>query len=157
MKDTIKYTLIRPFSYAYQGEAVEAQFIELREPTSHNLSEVGALRQGVVQAIRAVELTRQETESSAKSKAEAPDEPEDVQANDQEESGITANDVISILASSPVDLAKIYNSARHLILSKNIARVDGQEKMTLTLFEKMSARDVEMMIGTYIASFILAS
>lgn len=156
MKDTIKYVLARPFSYAHQGETIEAQFIELKEPSSHNLTEVGALRQGVVQAIRAFESTRREEQATKKARDEAPEETAETKDEDQD-SGISANDVITILAASPVNLASIYGSARQLILSKGIARVDAQEKMTLTIFEKMSARDVEMMIGTYITSFILAS
>lgn len=150
MEDHVRYSLERSFDYSFKGESVEAQFIELNEPTARNLTEVGQLRQSMVLAIRAYQ-------SMASDDVEEQDTSEVDETAQSQDDGISADDVLSILAASPVKLDEIYAHSRVLFLSRGIAKIDGQEKLTQILFDKMSARDVEMMVGTYISAFILAS
>lgn len=146
MEDHVRFPLTRHFEYAHKGEVTQAQFVELNEPTTRNLSEVGLLRQGLVQALRSFQTATQDQVQQAPAEDAPP--PSDT---------IAAEEIIAILAASSVRLEGVYEAARSLLLSDGIAKVDGQEKMNATLFAKMSARDAEMMIGTYLASFILAS
>lgn len=150
MIDHVRFAISRPFEYSHAGERVTAQFIELNEPTSRNLAEVGVLRQSMVQAIRSYNFDDQ---PQAKTVVDE-EEPSDAAKKDE---GISAAEVLSILSASPVKLEQVYSAGKSLVLSRGIAKVDGQEPMTQVLFDKMSARDVEQMIGTLIASFILAS
>lgn len=149
MIDHVRFALSRPFEYSHAGERTTAQFIELNEPTSRNLSEVGVLRQSMVQAIRSYDFEAQQVQ--------APAPVEETDSKSKKDDGISAAEVLSILSASPVKLEQVYSAGKSLVLSRGIAKVDGQEPMTQVLFDKMSARDVEQMIGTLIASFILAS
>ncbi len=147
MEDHVRYTLEKGIAYAHGGESRDATFIEINEPTSKNLAEQAVLRQAMVQAIRAYD-PGDNPEPTGQAQ-EGDDEPKD--------EGISAVEVLGILSASPVALGTVYSAAKTVLLSRGICLVDGEEKLTQTLFDKFTARDAEMLIGTFIASFILAS
>lgn len=147
MEDFIRYTLKKGFEYSHQGEQQTAEFIELNAPTAKNIKEVGQIRQALTTAVREHEERSQEEPDEA---APQRDPNEDAPAADPK-------DIINVIASSSVDLADVYACAKVLLLSKGIAKVGGDEKLTPSLWDSMLAYDVEMMLGTYVANFIMAS
>jgi hypothetical protein len=63
--------------------------------------------------------------------------------------------VATIYGSACVEANVVWAQARAL-LKENVALVDGEQKLTTPLMEKMSPYDFESMVGEYIANFILA-
>ena len=146
MKTTVNYTLDRGFDYATgTGETQTAQFITINEPTASNVGEMALLRQSLIQAIREQQLESDDaTQAEAAAKAED-DEP------------VAPLEVINMMASTSIDLAAMFAAAQVLLLSRGVCLVDGETKLTSTLWQKMAARDVEKLVGTCIATFILPS
>lgn len=149
MEDSIRYALEKEFTYSHAGDTQTATFIELNSPTAKNLKEVGQIRQSLTQAIREHEDRQSDSDEPKAAPAEDTDSDTALLVPD-------GKDIITVIASSSVDLAGLYACARILLLSKGICQVGGDEKLTQNLWDSMSARDVEMMVGTYIANFIMA-
>ena len=144
MEDHVRHSLKRGFDYATgAGETQTASFIEMNEPTAGNVAEMAQLRQCFIQAIR---------EQNFEPDPDAPPPKEGAAEED-----IDPIEVINLMASSSVDLAKMFSAAKKLLLSRGVCFIDGDTKMTATLWDKLSARDVELMVGAYIARFIMPS
>lgn len=139
MKESIVYELKHPFKYAYKGNEQEASFIELKAPTSKNMTECAALKQAFTRAL-----------------------PDNDNATDEDREGkelaeITGKDIMGlILRSKDVELITVLLHARKLFTS-GIAQVEGEEKLTRHLAEEMDPDDFEDMTGEYLVNFTLAS
>lgn len=139
MKESIVYELKNKFNYAHKGNETEAGFIELKAPSSKNMTEVAALKQAFCRAL-----------------------PDSKNASDSDKEGkdiddITGADIMGlILRSKDVELITVLLHARVLFMS-GIALVDGEEKFTRPIADSMDPDDFEEMTGEYLANFILAS
>jgi len=67
-----------------------------------------------------------------------------------------AEDVISMLYMSDVDMNGVLLSAIELFNS-GVALVDGEQRFTKPIIDTLSPDDLELMTGTYLVNFILAS
>ena len=137
----IKHERIKPFEYTppNSGEPVEAQFIELREPSVRQMKACSTLKQAFMRVIA--------KESGG---AEAADEKED-----KEDDVPMENRIINALYASDTDINVVLLSAKELF--KEVAFVDGEKKVTVPMLDSMCIEDIEMMTGKYMANFILAS
>lgn len=134
----LTYTLTSPFDYAHKGEQVAASWIELKPPTSKNMTQCAALKQAFYRALPDDGEVKDETA-------------------DKENIEINGDDIMSlIIRSKDVELITVLLHARELFTS-GLALVDGEEKLTKPLLDMMSNDDVENMTGEYLANFILAS
>lgn len=141
MQDEINFELTEPFKYAVKGEQEEAKFITLHAPTSRNMSQIAFLKQAFYRALP---------------KGQQDDEIKD--DTKKKEDDITGEDIMDILMSSmDVDLSKVLIMAKELFTAKNIAFVDGEEKVTKPILESMHPDDFMAMVGEYLANFTLAS
>jgi hypothetical protein len=139
MRTEFNYELESPIEYASKGEQHEAGFITLQAPTSRNLTECAQLKQAFFRAL---------PKTPANTEVELPEE------GDAELDGPGV--MLLIAMSTEVELATVLCIARELF-SSGLAQVDGEEKLTKTLLDKMSQDDLENMTGAYLANFILAS
>lgn len=138
MKSEVTYELDQPFDYASKGEQCTASFITLQAPTSRNMKECAELKQAFFRA-----LPKTQTQGSQEETAGDDD--------------IDADGIMLLIAmSQDVELAVVLMVARDLF-SSGVALVEGEEKLTKPLLDKMGQDDLEAMTGRYLANFILAS
>ena len=91
------------------------------------------------------------TEISDTATAEAPEA-----ADGDAENDLTATGVLQLLYRSSSDMVKTLLHAEQLFKS-GIALVDGEEKLTTPVMEKMQGDDFENLLGAYVANFIAPS
>ncbi len=136
------FYLLTPLSYSSGSSQQDATFIRLFAPSSRVSRECSALKQAFLRAVP------KEASVSA-SVATVPDDSAD---------SLDGSDVIQILAlSSVVDLPDVLEVGRRLLLSPNIAKVEGETKLTNALMERLDQEDFENMIGEYMVNFTLVS
>ena len=136
----VTYELKKPFEYAFNGEQRKAQFVSLFPPTMKQHSQAAALKQSIVRIV--TDAVRNAGDKSS----------EGVNTEDSITSEMVVN---TIYGSSCVDVAVIWEQVKAL-LKENVALVDGEQKLTSPLIDKMSPNDFENMAGEYIANFTLA-
>lgn len=139
-KKSIAFTLDSPFEYAFKGEQRKAEFITLYPPTMKQHSQAAALKQSIIRIV---------TESVR-------------EIGDQDDTSIDEDDEITskmviatIYGSKCVDAGVVWGQVKAL-LKESLAFIDGEQKLTTPLMEKMNPDDFENMAGTYIANFTLA-
>lgn len=141
MKKEVEYELKSgELEYGRGGDLTSSGFITLTAPTSKNLVECAQLKQAFFRA-----LNSQRGESEAEKKEDDPD----VEINGE----LVMN---MIAMSSDTELAEVLLTAKKLLTS-GVAKVGGEEKLTVPLIDQLSLEDLEGLVGTYLVNFILAS
>lgn len=135
----VVYELKSPFVYATGADAPEAMFIELSAPSYKSMPHMVPIKQAFMAAIKEVSTDVVEDKEA----------PKDLE--------ITGTQVMQLMYGWSGDLNKIMVYAQELFKSKGVALVDGEEKLTQPLIDKMSVGDFEGMLGAYIANFIAPS
>ncbi len=135
-----QFDITAPFEYAFKGEQRKAAFVTLLPPTMKQHSQAAALKQSIVRIV--TDAVRDADDG----------DPDDSKS----EEDITSKMVVAtIYGSSCVDANVVWEQVKAL-LKENLALIDGEQKLTTPLMEKMSPSDFEDMAGTYIANFTLA-
>jgi len=136
-----EYTLKQSFDYAHKGEQYTASTLLCKCPTSKQIDKCARLKQAFYRAA-----------------AESAESASDKQQGDRaaRDSDITAQDVLDAICQSSVDFGEVLSVGISLI-SSGIVLIDGQEKLTRGLVDKMSLDDLESLIGEYYVNFIVAS
>lgn len=135
----IQYELKEPFEYAYKGETQAASFITINAPSFKQMEHAVPIKQAFTAAISEISGTV---------------DAEGVEASDSE--GVTGAQVMQLMYNWSGDMTKVMVHAQELFKS-GVALVDGEEKLTKPLIEKMQMTDVEGLVGAYIANFIAPS
>lgn len=136
----ITHDLESSFQYAFKGEQRDASFITLTAPTMKQHSQAAALKQSIIRIVT----------DAARNANDKDDDSED------SEGTITSEMIVTIVyANSCVDANVVWEQVRAL-LKEGLALIDGEQKLTVPLMEKMSPDDFEKMAGAYIANFTLA-
>lgn len=136
----ITHDLESSFQYAFKGEQRDASFITLTAPTMKQHSQAAALKQSIIRIV--TDAVR--------------DAGDDNSDDSKGEEAITSKMVVAtIYGSSCVEANVVWGQARAL-LKEGVALIDGEQKLTVPLMEKMSPDDFENMAGEYIANFTLA-
>ncbi len=136
----VTFDINKPFEYAFKGEQRTAGFVTLLPPTMKQHSQAAALKQSIVRIV---------TESA---RSAGDQDPDDTSVEDE----ITSKMVVAtIYGSTCVDAGVVWEQVKAL-LKENLALIDGEQKLTTPLVDKMSPDDFESMAGMYIANFTLA-
>lgn len=137
MANDITFTLSQPIEYAKGGELEVGTFVTIMPPTSKNMTECAALKQAFFRAL-----------------------PKDGQVeaeSDGDDAELTGDAIMTLITmSKEVELGSVLLTAKELLTS-GVAMVEGEEKLTKPLFDKLSQDDVEALTGEYLVNFILAS
>jgi len=153
MEDNFTYTLTKSFDYSFKGEIRKADFITLFPPTMKQHNAASELKQSMIKMVR-VEYSSTENIENLTKDAESLTKESD--KKEDEDSEITAELILSmIFGSTTVDVNVIFEQAKELF-RLGLALVDGEQKLTAPLIEKMSIEDFRNLVGEYIANFILA-
>jgi hypothetical protein len=133
------YELKKPFDYARKGDMVTANFVTMAAPSFREIEKVAPIKQALVAAISditEVSLGQEEAQGEA--------------------GDITGAHVVQLLYRAKGSITGVMKHAEKLFKS-GVALLDGEEKITDALLQKMSMEDFEGMLGDYIANFIMPS
>jgi len=157
-----RYILKKPISYADTGTGTmrDATFIELREPTGKLVLECAPIRQFLVQALDQAE-SRQggEIENDDGIPVIEVDEQEapPPESPDPTEPGVDPTTMLYLLSRADIDLGKLYAHVRAMLCNGQVAFLDGEQPLTLPLYETMGRQDAELLIGAYCGAFFASS
>lgn len=124
------------------GDVVYIDKIILKAPSAKNRHYTTRLRQTFTQAIK--DMTQ--TETSNKSSTEKP----------QAKTNIDGISVIAFLMMSKIDLNICYDDFKEILLN-GCAFVDKDAPFNELLYEQLVDDDLELMLGEYIANFLIPS
>ena len=138
-----RFMLENPVMYGSKsGDRVEAEFIELRPPTTKNSRECAYLKQAFFRA------------ASDQSDGSDSDQSAEVQGTEE---GPSAEGIMAVISmSQSVDLPDLIDVAKKLF-SSGVAYLDGEMKLTSHVIGEMDEGDFEKMLGEYLANFTVAS
>ncbi len=138
-----QYELKESFQYATAGSQENAQFIELISPHRKSLQYYHPVKSAFMQAVHFLN-----DDASDDEKSEPPKETPD---------SVDSEGVMSLMYACPdVDMNKVFLNVYELLKSGG-GRLDGQEKITEPILDKLSSVDLEGVVGAYIATFIVPS
>jgi hypothetical protein len=142
---TTEYRLQRPFKYSHKGASLEAEFCELFEPGMEHVKYYLKLKQMIVRAqLEASKTIRSLGYSGDEELGTAGEElkplHEDVDEIEKQAAEGEAALAIVLQMSESVDICTFVRAFSKLCFAKskkNICMVDGNEKMTEALFDRM--------------------
>jgi hypothetical protein len=146
LKKEFEFILHDEMSYSHGGNAnICAKKLLLRAPTTKLISLASRLHSLVMSAM----FNAREKFSSDKSSSNN-------QKQDTEFDGEGLFMFVSGALSSD-QVEKLVDNFNELILSPNICLIDGKEQLTSYVLENLDAREMQRLIGDYIANFLLPS
>lgn len=122
----------------------EATFISMKAPSVSHLAYIAPIRQAFSTALVHVQQQNLKVDENEK----------DDEDEDQEMSPAS---VMMMIESSPVKMEKVIDDFKKLILKTKLFQLDGEQKFTEGLLEKLSVDDFYNLMGTYLVNFIIAS
>ena len=138
MESEFIYELIAPIKYHSVGEDKDGTFITLYAPSKKQMQHNIILKSGFFRSVAS-------QENNASSEDKISDRPK-----------LVGTELIDMMYSTDTDMHKILLSASELFKS-GVAKVEGTEKVTQPILDKLSQDDLEAMTGEYMINFTLAS
>lgn len=139
----VVYELQDPFEYAYKGDLIKASFIEVEAPSFDQMKDFVIIKQALLAAVNEVQEESGAEIEKADEATEGADSPD-------------GDTIMRLLYMWSGDLPSVMAAAKR-VLTDGVASVEGAEKLTVPLLKKMSMRDYEGLVGTYLANFIMPS
>lgn len=134
----VNFQLTKSFGYAFNGDQRQAEFITITPPTMRQHSQASALKQSMVKMVTAAVRDAVDTVST-----------------DDNDDAVTSEMVVSaIYGSDSIDANVVWEQAKALF-KEGVALVDGEQKLTAPMIDKMSPDDFEKLTGEYVANFTL--
>lgn len=137
---SFNFELTKSFEYSHKGEIETAQFIEVSEPAVKHIEFTAPIRQALMRAI---------AEAQSNSKSDGGESSEDGE--------IDGGTLIAILESSSVEFGKLLLQFKEVATKSKLFQVEGCEKLTAPLFDRLCVDDVYRMFGEFLRAFIAAS
>lgn len=138
----VTYDLKESFQYAFKDDMRDATFITLLPPSMKQHSQAAALKQSIIRMV---------TDAVRNADSDGED---DSKIKEEEEKITSAMVVATIYGSKCVEVNVVWEQVKALLKS-GVALIDGEQRLTIPLMEKMSPEDFENMAGEYIANFTL--
>lgn len=136
--------LSTPFEYDSKGEVVDATFVSITSPTAKHIHLTATLKQAFQVAAMKIHDSKGDDEKEEK--------------EDKDDSKISPSDAMALIyaGGDAIDIKVVMASGRELLTS-GLVLVEGEEKLTKPLCDKLSQDDFEEIIGTFLVNFIVAS
>lgn len=148
----VKYDFLNEFELASKGNIEKASFLILKPPTMQHHPLAAPLKQSIS---RIVSASVEEAQSKATTTEPRKTDDETDEVEDEAEDEITSQMVLnSIYTSKNVHANTVWEQAKKLLVN-DTAFINGKQKLSTSLINKMSIKDFEGIVGLYIASFIL--
>lgn len=119
-------------------------FVTISPPTARHIVYTSVLKQAF--QVAAMKINSDKKQSGEESK------------EDKDASEITPSDAISLIyaGGASIDVKEVMLVAKELMTS-GLVLVEGEEKLTKPLCDKLSQDDFEEILGTFLVNFIAAS
>jgi hypothetical protein len=159
-KDSFEYDFIVNFAYAKGGDQVEAQNITVMAPSNKLLKQISIIESEYrksenrgVQSLKNIigDKAMKDMLDIQRDKEAAKKEKTD---SESEKDELTPDGVINTMLGNGAKMAECY-AALKIILSS--ALVDGETKLTSTMFDDMAPVDTKQILGLYIINFLAIS
>lgn len=141
-KEQIEILLQEPLEVHKNGETVEVETLMLKAPTYRDRYDVLKLKQGFLGAVREATQSIAGDVNSTSQREKPKFKPEDV--------------INFLLASNTLDFERYAGNLKN-ILCRDGCELAGGIKMTSLLFDKLSLKDFENILGSYVADFLLST
>lgn len=132
---TFDFELSEPVEYSAKGDVTTGSKIVCYAPKPSQRSKVMKLKQIFFQSLP--KTNQQKTESK-----------------EQESSEITGSEVLFVVAQSDASYPDFIELGRSIICDRN-AKIDDAEYITTAIIDKISLDDLELLVGGYVANFIV--
>lgn len=139
--ENIRFELESPIKYSANGQEVECNFIELKEPTgkvTHLCCEIESFIQSGV--LKMADMLDDSVIAQAKKEA-------------VEDSAPDADGVLAMMTAGGCDMRKLTISFKELF--KQVGLMGGEKVLTESRLDDMSHKDLKKMMGVYAANFIM--
>lgn len=140
LKSEIIVQLTTPLRYSVDGGFENANELILKAPSNKHRRQANELKQGFFRALK----------GSADSSGNVETTPD---ASDHETTG---DEIVTAIMMSDIDYGKYVETFRELIINEACYVVEGV-KLTKPLFDALSLDDTDVLLGEYLANFLLAS
>lgn len=131
--------------YHYKGEETEASFVTILKPTAKHISLVSVLKQAFQVAAMSI--------NDGKDKEEKDDKDDK-----DDDSVISPSDAVALVyaGGKNISIKEVMLTAKELLTS-GLVLVEGEEKLTKPLCDKLSQDDFEEILGSFLVNFIVKS
>jgi hypothetical protein len=142
-----RYMLVGELDYAFKGNMEKAQFIDLSMPSAKFLTNLAPIRCEVMKAIQWSQEQNSVTQQSSTQDSES-----------EEDSGLDPVAMITTLElAKGVDIVKVLLNVKAIIISKGMAKIDGEINLNNSVYDKMSLKDIYGITGKFIVDFTIPS
>ncbi len=130
--------------YDYKGEKVEASFVSISPPTVKHIHLTSVLKQAF--QVSAVKNNERNKDKYVEEK------------DDKNDSKTENSDAVAVIyaGGSDINIKEVMLTAKELMTS-GLVLVEGEEKLTKPLCDKLDQEDFEEILGAFLVNFILAS
>jgi hypothetical protein len=146
---TLEYRLTQPIEYSDQGEMVPGEVLVLTAPKGNQRKEITKLKQTFFRAISSGNESLSEEQIEVAKDKRSESESEEIEINSDEV-------LFIVMQSSSVDYADFIEIGRKVILG-GICKIDGVKTVNAVIVDRLSVEDLENLIGSYVAFFIVSS
>lgn len=154
MDSEVRVVLSTPVDYATRSGTMEkATFVVLRAPTSDAFAPAAKIRQALTRAFTTLARENQIARAKLLAAGGTVPEAEEAEGGDGK---MTGEEMISALAASDSDLGEVLGLVKQLLVDHGVGLLDGEAKLTPTLFSRLSMADFQKIAGEYLATFPLA-
>ena len=140
------YTFKHPLKYSTkEGEIAEAQWLEIKEPTSRFMDNIAPIRAHLMRAIAWHEQKRKNDNTIPREKGEE---------DEKEENTLSAEEMMVTLDLPPdVDTALVIRNV--MFMMPDLGLIDGEKKITRPLIGDIHPEDTFGITGRFLINFIL--
>lgn len=130
-----------------QGQQQDGTFVQITAPSNKVGLHCASLDQKFQQAVMELQQAQAEKNKDA------------LPATKQEEKSeeVSGDEILSVLMISQINMPEYMAEFERIILSGQSCLINGEIKMTKTLWEDVSYRDAKKILGEYMANFIIVS
>jgi hypothetical protein len=144
IKDEIEFKLVKPILHHKGGESIECKVLILHAPSAANRKYTTRLKQAFMRAINSM------------NQGKGNEAPSNQDAVDEAKKELTGVNVCGLLLMSDIDLNECYENLKEILLN-GTAFIDKEKIMSKMHFEQLCDEDIELILGEYIANFLIPS
>lgn len=144
-KKEFEFILNEEIEYQVEGDIKKTNKLLLKAPANINRRETYKLRQDLLKGMReAADFGNEQNQD------------QNQKLNKSSQDDLDASTVLAGLFMSSIDMTEYIETFEQLLLEE-CCFVDGKVKLTELLLKKISTDDLELLLGEYVANFILPS
>lgn len=144
------FVLKDPIQFDNQGKIETGNALVLKAPSNAQRRWTTQIKAAFMGAV-AEQQRNAPADMISNAKAQAQASGKDANAS------MTGGEIMAVIYSSSGDIEKVESAFKSLILSQGICMIEGKQALTNILFDKISDRDMDRLMGDYLANFFIGS